>query len=56
MNFSKIKKIHFIGVEGAGTSALATLLQKNGKEVSGSDEGDHFLLFSFGRVWGKSFS
>ncbi|OGF27898.1 UDP-N-acetylmuramate--L-alanine ligase [Candidatus Falkowbacteria bacterium RIFOXYB2_FULL_47_14] len=36
------KKIHIIGIEGAGTSALARMYNKLGHAVSGSDEGDHF--------------
>lgn len=39
----KIKKAHIIGIEGAGTSALARILKYSGVEVSGSDEGDHFF-------------
>ncbi len=42
MNLKKAKKIYFIGIEGAGTSALAVLLKNKGKEISGSDQGDHF--------------
>ena len=42
MDFSKIKKVYIIGIEGAGTSALARMFKAAGKEVSGSDEGDHF--------------
>lgn len=38
----KYKKIYFIGIEGAGTSALAQIYKKLGCEVSGSDRGDHF--------------
>lgn len=37
------KKIHIIGIEGAGTSALARILKASGAVVSGSDEGDHFF-------------
>lgn len=36
------KKIYFIGIEGAGTSALAKMYKNLGYEVSGSDDGDHF--------------
>ncbi|MDH4330476.1 MAG: UDP-N-acetylmuramate--L-alanine ligase [Candidatus Moranbacteria bacterium] len=36
------KKIYIIGIEGAGTSALASMYKKMGCEVSGSDQGDHF--------------
>ena len=43
MNDYKEKdKIHIIGIEGAGTSALALLYKKNGYQVTGSDNGDHF--------------
>jgi UDP-N-acetylmuramate--alanine ligase len=43
INLEKIKKIHIIGIEGAGTSALARIFKLSGKDVSGSDEGDHFF-------------
>ena len=33
-----IRKIHFIGVGGAGMSALARILLDKGYEVSGSDK------------------
>lgn len=36
------KKIHIVGIEGAGTSALATLYRRQGNEVTGSDDGDRF--------------
>lgn len=42
MDLNKIKKIHIVGIEGAGTSALARLLAMFGKVVTGTDEGDHF--------------
>lgn len=42
MDLSKIKNIHIIGIEGSGTSALAGVLYLMGKNVRGSDEGDHF--------------
>jgi UDP-N-acetylmuramate--alanine ligase len=44
MNLNNIKKVHIIGIEGAGTSALARILKAQGIEVSGSDEGDHFYF------------
>ena len=37
-----MKKIYFIGIEGAGTSALAIMYSEMGHEVMGSDDGDHF--------------
>ncbi len=45
------KKIYIIGIEGAGTSALALMYQRMGFVVSGSDNGDHFyrdILFEAG--------
>ncbi len=36
------KTIYIIGIEGAGTSALARLYVDLGYQVLGSDEGDHF--------------
>ena len=43
MDYTKIKKVYIIGIEGGGTSALACLYQNMGLSVSGSDEGDHFF-------------
>jgi UDP-N-acetylmuramate--alanine ligase len=42
IDLNKIKKVYIIGIEGAGTSALARILKFAEKDVSGSDEGDHF--------------
>ena len=42
MELNKVKNIYIIGIEGAGTSALACILKAQGKNVVGSDEGDHF--------------
>ncbi len=36
------KKVYIIGIEGAGTSALALMYKNLGYDVSGSDNGDHF--------------
>ncbi len=38
----KSQKIYIIGIEGAGTSALAEILVARGAVVSGSDDGDGF--------------
>ncbi len=38
----EIKKIYFIGIEGAGTSPLAQIFHNLGFEVLGSDNGDGF--------------
>ncbi len=37
-----MRSIYIVGIEGAGTSALATLYHKIGYDVSGSDTGDRF--------------
>jgi len=37
MDFSKIKSVHFIGIGGIGTSAIARMFLLEGKRVSGSD-------------------
>jgi UDP-N-acetylmuramate--alanine ligase len=42
INLDKIKKIYFIGIEGAGTSPLAQIFHNLGFEVLGSDDGDGF--------------
>ncbi len=39
---NEFKRVYIVGIEGAGTSALAGILRVQGKEVVGSDEGDHF--------------
>jgi UDP-N-acetylmuramate--alanine ligase len=36
-DFSKIKKVHFIGIGGSGISALARMMSLEGKKVTGSD-------------------
>jgi UDP-N-acetylmuramate--alanine ligase len=42
-HISKAKKVHMIGVKGAGMTALAELLVKRGVRVSGSDTPEVFL-------------
>jgi len=42
MDLDNINNLYIIGIEGAGTSALACILKAQGKNVVGSDEGDHF--------------
>lgn len=36
-NLKKIKKIHFVGIGGIGISAIAKMMMKEGKKVSGTD-------------------
>ncbi|HHX58925.1 MAG TPA: UDP-N-acetylmuramate--L-alanine ligase [Candidatus Moranbacteria bacterium] len=50
INPEELRKIYFVGIEGAGTSALAVILKKWGREVSGSDEGDHFYFENLSQV------
>lgn len=37
-----MKNVYIVGIEGAGTSALAVLYRRLGYRVSGSDDGNHF--------------
>lgn len=37
MDINKAKRVHFIGIGGIGTSAIARILHEKGKKVSGSD-------------------
>jgi len=41
-NLEKYKKVHFIGIKGAGMAALAGVLLKNGFLISGSDVSEDF--------------
>ncbi|MBP9687313.1 UDP-N-acetylmuramate--L-alanine ligase [Candidatus Woesebacteria bacterium] len=40
LNLNTINSVHFIGIGGIGVSAIAHLMQLNGKRVSGSDMAD----------------
>ena len=40
MKLDGLKKFHFIGIGGAGMSALAKILIEGGREISGSDAKD----------------
>ena len=44
MKLDDLKKFHFIGIGGAGMSALAKILIEDGREVSGSDAKDSPIL------------
>jgi UDP-N-acetylmuramate--alanine ligase len=37
MKFSKVNKIHFVGIGGIGMSAIAEVLFHQGFKISGSD-------------------
>ena len=44
MNLEKIKKVHIIGIGGIGVSAVAKMMLKLGKKVSGSDVNDSEII------------
>lgn len=48
-----IKKIHFVGIGGAGMSPLARILLEKGYEVSGSDLGDSEIVESLKELGAK---
>lgn len=50
-----LKKIHFVGIGGAGMSALAKILLETGYEVSGSDTGDSDILQRLKNLGAKIF-
>ena len=39
-----VQRVHFVGIGGAGMSAIAELLHRQGLQVSGSDAGDSAAL------------
>jgi UDP-N-acetylmuramate--alanine ligase len=43
IDFSKIKKIYFIGIKGSGIVALVEIFQRRGFEVAGSDTKEKFF-------------
>ncbi len=50
------KKIHFIGIGGAGMSGLARIALTHGAQVSGSDEKDSSVLAALAALGAKVFS
>ena len=50
------KKLHFIGIGGAGMSGLARIALTNGAQVSGSDEKDSSLLAALSALGATVFS
>lgn len=52
---SRVKKMHFIGVGGAGMSGIAEILVKNGFEVTGSDPADSGVIQHLKEVGVKVF-
>jgi UDP-N-acetylmuramate--alanine ligase len=43
LDFSKIRKIYFIGIKGSGMVALVEILQRRGFEIGGSDTNEKFF-------------
>lgn len=40
MNCKRVRRLHFVGIGGAGMSGIAEVVKENGFEVSGSDMGE----------------
>lgn len=55
MTLNDFKSFHFIGIGGAGMSALAKILLEMGKKVSGSDQSDSEILSQLSRLGAKIF-
>lgn len=55
IDFSKIQKIHFIGVGGIGLSAIAKFMLAQGKNISGSDANDSEILENLRKLGTKIF-
>lgn len=51
-----IKKIHFVGIGGAGMSPLAKVLLEKGYDVQGSDAHDSEIIHNLQRLGAKIFS
>jgi UDP-N-acetylmuramate--alanine ligase len=43
LDFSKIRKIYFIGIKGSGIVALVEILHRKGYEITGSDTAEKFF-------------
>lgn len=43
IDFSKVKKIYFLGIKGSGMVALVEILQRRGFEIGGSDTTEKFF-------------
>lgn len=40
MNCKRVRRLHFVGIGGAGMSGIAEVVKENGFDVSGSDMGE----------------
>jgi len=52
VDFSKVRRIHLVGVGGTGMGSFAGMLKAAGFEVSGSDENLYPPMSDMLRVWG----
>src|SRR5438477_6785797 len=43
VDFSKIKRIHFVGIKGVGMTPLAIIAKEAGFDVTGCDSGEIFI-------------
>lgn len=55
MTLNDFNSFHFIGIGGAGMSALAKILLEMGKKVSGSDQSDSEILSQLSRLGARIF-
>ncbi|MCF0214940.1 MAG: UDP-N-acetylmuramate--L-alanine ligase [Fibrobacteraceae bacterium] len=44
MNVKRVRRLHFVGIGGAGMSGIAEVVLQNGFDVSGSDMGDNQVI------------
>ena len=54
VSLQSVHRIHFVGIKGAGVSGLACILQKQGKQVCGSDVDEEFFTDNLLRAHGIS--
>lgn len=54
VSLESVRRIHFVGIKGAGVSGLAGILQKQGKQVCGSDVDEEFFTDDLLRAHGIS--
>ncbi|MBP9855960.1 MAG: UDP-N-acetylmuramate--L-alanine ligase [Candidatus Pacebacteria bacterium] len=55
IDFSNLKKVHFIGIGGIGVSAIARMMLLEGKEVSGSDQSESLVTEELAKLGAKIF-
>jgi UDP-N-acetylmuramate--alanine ligase len=55
MEIEKLQRVHFVGINGIGTSGVARILLSAGKEVSGSDAEEGLLLKELQALGARTF-